>query len=151
MGASKPGRRRGVWLALLVCWVAVIWGHSLVAGPESSRESGVFVTLLRPLFLAVGVADEDLMSFFVRKCAHFTEYAVLGMLVVRNVALWWNTTRRRSWVMVPGAAAVPFVDEWIQLSVPGRAGMASDVLLDLAGLCCGLLVALLLRRIFQSR
>ena len=36
--------------------------------------------LLRPLFEAVGVADTDVMSLVVRKCAHFSEYAVLGVI-----------------------------------------------------------------------
>lgn len=144
-------RRRRLWALALVAWVAFIWGHSLTAGPESSAESGFFVGLLRPAFLAVGVTSADTMSFVVRKCAHFAEYAVLGLLVVKNVRLWWATLRRRATSMLLAAAAVPFVDEWIQLSVPGRAGMLRDVLLDLSGLGTGLLLAWASHRLFRSR
>lgn len=149
---SRPSsRQRRLWLLILLGWVGVIWGHSLVAGPQSSAESDFFVYLLRPLFLAVGVTSGETMTFVVRKCAHFTEYALLGVIVCRNVALWWQVPRRRAALLVPAAACVPFVDEWIQLSVPGRAGMFGDVLIDLGGLATGLLVGLLFQRLFQSR
>ena len=38
------------------------------------------VSLVRPVFEALGVTDVDLMSLIVRKGAHFSEYAVLGVL-----------------------------------------------------------------------
>lgn len=151
--SATPRSRRagGAWLVALVAWVAVIWGHSLVAGPQSSAESGFFVGLLRPILLALGVAGEESMSFVVRKCAHFTEYAVLGVLVVQNLRVRWPRLRARAPLLVAAAACVPFVDEWIQLSVPGRAGALRDVLLDLSGLATGLVLTVLFQRLFQSR
>lgn len=149
--AAAPRERRITWVVVLVCWVMFIWGNSLLAGPESSHVSGLFVTLLRPLFRAVGVHDTDLMSFVVRKCAHFTEYAVLGVLAWQNVRIWHRELGRGAWFVVALALLVPFVDEWIQLSVPGRAGMPQDVLLDLCGLVAGLLLASVVQRIFQAR
>lgn len=134
-------RARRAWVVALVVWVAFVWGHSLASGDVSGAESGLFVGLLRPLFAALGVTDPDLMSFVVRKCAHFTEYAILGVIVVGNVRSSWAAVGPRSLLFVLVGVAVPFVDESIQLLVPGRAGMLRDVLIDLSGLACGLLLA----------
>lgn len=137
--------RRGWFVALLV-WVAFVWSHSLASGDVSGAESGFFVSLLRPLLMGVGITDPGLMSFVVRKCAHFSEYAVLGILVWGN--LWCRqgeALSRRLGFLILGLA-VPFLDESIQLLVPGRAGMLRDVLIDLSGLCVGLIVGWLVTR-----
>ena len=135
-------------LALSIAWTAVIWGHSLMSGPTSSAESSLVVNLARPLFEAVGVRDVDLMGLVVRKLAHFSEYAVLGLLT----GLLRARLRR---TQAPAAALVaatawpilaPVVDESIQRFVPGRSGQPTDVLIDLSGALLGTVVAALLAR-----
>ena len=75
--ARRPSFR---WAVALCCWVAFIWGHSLIQGPQSSLESGMVVAIVRPVFEALGVTDVNIMTLIVRKGAHFSEYAVLGVL-----------------------------------------------------------------------
>lgn len=143
-------RRRGAFLAVFV-WVLVIWGHSLAAGPESSAESGLVVELVRPLLLAAGVTDPSLQSFIVRKCGHFTEYLVLGILSVRA---WRPSFRQLSGELACLAvqvAAVPFIDETIQRFIPGRTSALRDVAIDLAGAATGILIAALAERWHKSR
>lgn len=133
---STIQRRR---LAALVVWTCVVWGHSLMAGPESSAESGIFVRLAAPLLQAMGVTDPDTMSFIVRKCGHFSEYAILAVLAVR---LAWSLAgqRRQRALVALWVCLVPFANETIQLFVPGRSGMFRDVLIDLSGAAVGALV-----------
>lgn len=145
---EKPvsSRRVLAWGAALALWVCFVWGHSLVGGAASSLESGRFVALLRPAFEALGVTDVDLMTFIVRKCAHFSEYAVLGGIA----RMFWLAVadgrvreRARRGVLLAGCAltaAVPCIDETIQLFVPGRAGQVRDVLIDLSGAATGALL-----------
>ncbi len=45
--------------------------------------------------------------------------------------------------------AVPFLDETIQLFTEGRSGQISDVWLDMAGACFGLLAAALVKRLWN--
>lgn len=145
-GAPARGGASRRWLVALLCWVALVWGHSLVQGPASSLESGAVVALLRPLFEALGVTDVDLMSLIVRKCAHFSEYAVLGVLAH---GLFRVRLRERGEAPLPRAllvALVPVADECIQLLVPGRSGQPTDVLIDLCGLLSGVLAAWALTR-----
>ena len=139
------------WTVALCCWVAFIWGHSLIQGPQSSLESGMVVSLVRPVFEALGVTDVDLMSLIVRKGAHFSEYAVLGVLArclyvaLRRERASFMTDYPVTFVII--VATVPVVDECLQLFVPGRSGMPTDVLIDLAGLATGALLAWLTGRL----
>ena len=139
-------RRSFRWAAALVVWIAFVWGHSLIQGPQSSAESGLVVSLLAPAFRAVGVTDADAMSFLVRKCAHFSEYAVLGVLAH---GLFRARLREKGEAPLPRAllvALVPVADECIQLHVPGRSGQPTDVLIDLCGLLADALAAWALTR-----
>lgn len=139
------------WVAALVLWILVIWGHSLVPGDESLLESNFVVEFLAPFFDAVGVTDLDLRITLVRKLAHFSEHAVLAVLAT-------GAMRRvfpglHVWVIAALAicVAVPCVDETIQLFVPGRVGAVTDVCIDLCGCAAGALIAWLLRHYKAAR
>lgn len=137
--SARAARRR--WRVALVVWLCVIWGHSLLAGPQSSTESGLVVSLLRPVFSAMGVTDPDLMSLIVRKTAHFTEYLILGVIVANN----WRVREVRgvrAALLTLVFVAVPLIDELgIQRMTPGRSGNLVDVGIDCAGFAVGTLCA----------
>lgn len=135
------------WAAALVLWIALIWGHSLVQGPQSSAESGLVVGLLRPLFEAVGVVDADAMSLAVRKCAHFSEYAVLGVIVRGLLVARRAESGRPALPAGLLVALAPVIDESIQLFVPGRSGNPVDVCIDLAGVAAGVALSWALSRL----
>ena len=65
---------------LVVLWVCFIWAHSLMDGTDSANESTRFVLFALPLLQRLGLSDIALATFVVRKCAHFSEYAMLGAL-----------------------------------------------------------------------
>lgn len=151
MSLRNVSRRTLAWGAALLLWVAFVWGHSLIGGTASSAESGRVVALLRPLFQAVGVSDANLMTFVVRKAAHFSEYAVLGAIArtfwVRLAA---ELAAPRVALLTLGTALtalVPCLDETIQLFVPGRCGSARDVLIDLSGAVTGAFICWLFSRV----
>lgn len=143
--APRSALRR--WAAAFVVWVAVIWGNSLVQGPQSSLESGAVVQIVRPLFEAVGVFDVSLMGIIVRKCAHFSEYAVLGVLSRGLFATLRRERGLRAWPRAALVGLVSVADECLQLMVPGRTGLPTDVLIDLTGLAAGALLAHLAGRL----
>ncbi len=139
------------WAVALLCWVLLIWAHSLIQGPQSSLESGLVVELLRPLFEALGVSDADLATLIVRKGAHFSEYAVLGII---SWGFFSARLRERGRAPFPIAflvALVPLCDEGIQLFVPGRSGQLTDVLIDLSGVCAGALLATIISSLRRRR
>ncbi len=152
-GESRPGGPVPRWAASIAVWICFIWGHSLVKGPESSAESGFVYTLLAPLFNSLGVVDADTCVFIIRKCAHFSEYAVLGILSVglaRALVRGGSLAKDKSWFPTLCCAAVPVIDETIQLFVPGRSGSPRDVAIDLFGMLTGACLATLVVKLRQK-
>lgn len=150
---SRPLQsRRWPWVVAVVLWTAFVWGHSLMSGPESTAESNFVMQLVRPLFLAVGVTQPDLMTFVIRKAAHFSEYAVLGLLLwrcARGVAFPMGHTGcvLVALVALSYGLAVPLVDELvIQARVPGRSSSLRDVAIDVSGLAVACALCALVAR-----
>jgi len=74
------------------------------------------------------------MHHIIRKCAHFIEYFILSLLILRGIRAGRRGTRL-AWaataiLLVAGYAAL---DEFHQSFVPGRTAAVSDVLLDTTG------------------
>ena len=134
--------------------LAFIWGHSLMPAEVSSRESEWFLTLVEPAVTAVswclrrfGVETEP--SVLVRKLAHFSEYAVLGVLMYMLLS---TPMKRRGILAAAACLAAAGVDEFLQRFADGRAPAMRDIGIDFAGACVGvLLAALLLARSFRRR
>ena len=67
--------------AVVTCLMALlIWGNSLVPGSGSGSLSLTVMEAIRGFLHGVGLPYEWVTNFVVRKCAHFTEYLVLGIL-----------------------------------------------------------------------
>ena len=135
--------------------LAFIWGQSLMTADSSTRESESVLSFVRPAVTAViqclqrlGI-DAD-PAVLVRKLAHFTEFAVLGILMY----LLFSTPERGSRGILPAAAclAAAGVDEFLQRFADGRAPALRDVGIDFAGACVGILLAArFLARLFRRR
>lgn len=129
------------WLTLVVLFVAVIWGNSLVPGEGSGSLSLTVMELAHSALRAFGLPYEWVTNFVVRKTAHFSEYLVLGVLASQAFDPKRTIARGTLPFTFAFCALVPSIDEAIQLFVPGRSGMVADVLLD----CCGAATGILLR------
>ena len=122
-----------------------IFVQSALPGDLSGAESNVVVQAIVRLTGADGAA----LSFFVRKAAHFTEYAVLGGLLAVCVK---DFAARRA-AAAPGfgrlfwpawgiGALYAVTDEIHQAFVPERACAVMDMGIDAAGVACGVLIVL---------
>lgn len=132
-------------LATLGCQI-FIFSNSLRDGEESAKQSGIVVELVKPpveqLLPAVKVEPtEQNIVRFVRKAAHFLEFALLGCLCCFTARRF--TEKKGLFLTLPLGYAVltAFADEGIQLLSAGRAGRLTDVLIDSAGAVTGLLFA----------
>ena len=142
------------WALAACAMVLVIWGNSLVPGTGSGSLSLSIMESIRGFLQALGLPYEWVTNFVVRKCAHFSEYAVLGGIartfwarVSRELGSRASSSRRR--VLLAGlvlTTLVPCLDETIQLFVPGRSGSPRDVAIDLAGAATGALLTWLFHR-----
>lgn len=133
------------WAFAACAMVLVIWGNSLVPGTGSGSLSLSVMEAVRGFLHSLGLPYEWVTNFLVRKCAHFTEYMVLGVLATHAFDI---EGRRTLDVLLPTAVfllLVPSIDETIQLFVPGRAGMITDVMIDACGAATGVVLRYLLR------
>jgi VanZ family protein len=111
-------RALSLWLPVLV-WAAVIFVFSSI--PSLGTGLGVWDTVLR-------------------KGAHMTEYAILGLLLLRAMG--------RELPALALGIAYAITDELHQHFVSGRHASPIDALIDTAGLAIGIF---LVRRLFQIR
>ncbi|MBE6579742.1 MAG: VanZ family protein [Ruminococcaceae bacterium] len=145
----KPTKRQVIALLLILCTLGAqlfIFSNSLKGGEESAKQSGAVVEVVRPsveqILPAVKVEPtEDNVVRFVRKAAHFLEFALLGFLCC--VTARYFTKKKSVFLTVPFGYCVltALADEGIQLFSQGRAGRFTDVLIDSGGALTGLLFA----------
>ena len=149
-------KRVTIWLILTFLWTCIIWGFSLQpADVSSDLSSGLgrwIVETILPGIIegveAMPVQDREMWHTILRKCAHFAEYCVLGVLW--SIALMSMTCRYKVRTAVVLCVLTALVDEVIQRFVPGRAGRLSDVLLDSMGAVFGVFIILLMNVFFRT-
>ena len=144
--------RKAFLTALTLAWMSVIFGFSADTAEESSGLSMQAARFLAGLFIkdfrTLPPEERDRiaagMQFFVRKGAHMTEYAVLGILLFLTLTLWGI----RHIVRTALSAGILYaaLDEYHQTFVPGRSGQIRDVVIDSLGLLFGILLILLWKR-----
>lgn len=162
MTAVKPSDRTASLVFKLLLYGAMtaavmymVYWFSAQQGTESSdlseKVAKVIAGIIYVGFDAFGAAEklEILrgLSFSVRKVAHFTEFMVLGgcmtatlWQLVQLVSKERATVSTASLVGLVLTVAYAASDEYHQLSVAGRAGQLSDVLIDASGALLGVIV-----------
>ena len=133
--------------ALLVLNVLFIWGNSLLPSQISGAISGWVRDVLSAI-LGGGDGQAPIISGdgVLRKIAHFIEFACLGAGFGWLLAM---LKKPVAYSLLCGFT-VACVDETIQCFVPGRGPRITDVLLDTAGVACGLGLLLLGCAIYQK-
>ncbi len=144
--------QRALSVALIVAYVLFIYSNSLQNGSASSDRSGRVTALVQSLLSSLGW-EGTVSEHFLRKLAHFAEYAGLGVLLGLALRSFTPHLLRQAGFPLFIGLAVPVSDEFLQLFVEGRAGMVQDVALDFFGMLTGLAltVALLLLSIHRKR
>ena len=132
-----------IFAILTLLWVAVIFSFSLQPGEVSGSLSESFLQKVLEWF-APGIFEKletmpqeqlDMWHMVLRKCAHFTEFAVLGVL--SDLTLLQTKMSRRVLMTMAFCLVVASMDETLQLFVDGRVGRVVDVLIDGAGALSG--------------
>ena len=140
--------RRSIGTLLLLLAIlgalAFIWGNSLDSAVESSLKSGRMRELIRPL-LELLVGQGNVTDHLVRKLAHFTEFAVLGALLLLLTAAAFRVRLQSVVNCQFFLLLAALTDETIQIFT-GRGPQVQDVWLDFAGGTAGLLAMLVLVR-----
>jgi len=143
MRQTKIENRTKLHICINLAVMLFIFIQSAMPGEMSGAESNIIAQFIAGL---TGW-NEEVLSILVRKAAHFTEYAVLGICLSINMRdLQMNLAC--AWIIGTAYAAT---DEFHQLFVPDRAGTLTDVLIDSAGVACGILVYVLFRQVRNKK
>lgn len=130
----RTDRRLRACKALLMAELCFIWGNSMMPGEVSGAISDWVGALLRLLFEQ---GQEEVSSGFpLRKLAHFTEFAALGMTLRW---LFGMLQKDPKFALILGIA-VASVDETIQIFVPDRGPSVRDVAIDSCGVLTGMIL-----------
>ncbi len=125
-------RRLWPWLPA-IAWAIVISSASTEAF-ASGHTSRIIIPLLQWLFPAASSETLDLLHGFIRKSAHFMEYFLFSIFLLRGMR-----GERRGWRLrwaiaaLAIAAGYSVLDETHQIFVPGRQASPWDSLLDTIG------------------
>lgn len=139
MPAMIRKHRKKIYILAAVLMMAFIFWQSSLPADVSSMESNVIVEKLS----VVLKADKEVLSFSVRKCAHFLEYLILGLPLA---LVFWDMRRLK--LLLPWGTGTLYAvsDEIHQMFVPGRSCELRDILIDCAGAAAGVLLIWLLKR-----
>ena len=136
--------KKRILSVLIVLNLVLIWGNSLMTGADSGAISGGVLAFLGR-FLPVLLTEAG--HTFLRKAAHFSEIALLGLLYCGRHRL----ARQETPLHLMGfGLAVACIDETIQIFTPGRASSLIDVWIDTSGFALGLAVILTAYKIYNK-
>jgi VanZ family protein len=118
--------------APILLWVSFIFFLSTDSG--SSAQTSRFVRpLLHFLFPAAPESTIDIYHYYIRKCAHFTEYAILALLTARSLLRLRPPLRFWPGMVLAFVGLVACLDELYQTLNASRTPSPYDSLLDFSG------------------
>lgn len=141
---------------LLIFQMLFIFAMSSFGSDSSNAQSSQIIQVLHQVFPNLSSRtsglDASVLTFIVRKTAHFTEYAILGVLFY---FFYRQTLPQKNGLQLFVLAILSSflyacTDEIHQLFVPGRSGQFTDVLVDTLGAFCGCLLLLAIRRLRKA-
>ncbi len=133
---------------MVFCMMLIFYFSSQEASVSSEMSGGFIEQVLSSLpgtgFHEMNAAERlnavASAQFFFRKAAHFSIYALLGVLAILPMYVLfqkWGKSAFAAWCV---ALIYSATDEFHQTFVPGRSGELRDVLIDCAGAALGILV-----------
>lgn len=134
-GFSAWKMRERLWrYGPLVLWLVLIFYASTnsMSASNTSRFIGPALLLLFP---DINENQLAFAHFMVRKCAHFTEYAVLALLAARAFLTSSLNLLRQRWLALSFLLVTTYalLDEYHQTFASSRTGSIHDSFIDIAG------------------
>ena len=147
--------KKNMFLIIYAAIVLFIWIHSLIPTQESANESAGIMQILQAIldFLHIPLTLTD---HFVRKLAHFTEFAAAGTVLALHffprAKIQDDRRLKAVYNSMPFIISLltAFIDETLQI-FSGRGPMVQDIWLDLAGASFGAGIIRLILLIIDSK
>ena len=125
-------------ILITIIWMLLIFNYSNAnAESSSSISNGIIRNTVH--FITKIDKDSEEMNYYVkkyafplRKCAHFAEYFILGILVSNML---YTLGMRNKYILLASIICIIYAitDEFHQTFIDGRSGQIRDVFLDSSG------------------
>lgn len=126
-------KKKIISIVLVIVWMIFIFTMSSFDANESSSQSNFIVDLIVNI---LNIDNVDVISYIVRKLAHFTEYLILGILVCNMLRCY----DKKYYLAIIICVLYAISDEVHQAFVPGRSPQIYDMLIDSFGSICGIVL-----------
>src|SRR4029434_6459570 len=152
-GSGNTGFTNRLWrYGPVILWMVGIFLAS-TDGLSGTKTAAVMGPLLRWFFPQISEHRVELVHLLVRKAAHFSEYAVLGLLSARAFMGSSRAGLSRYWFIAALLliSLYAFSDEFHQSFVATRTSSVYDSLIDISAGLTALVVLALWRRVAARR
>lgn len=152
----KKKKQAGIFCCLLLIWMGVIFWFSAQKAVQSSHISHGISYRVVEYFCGDEKSEEEIeawserIEYPIRKAAHMSEYAVLGMLFIGAMSAWERSQKQKYILAQLGASCYAMTDEFHQTFVQGRDGSPRDVLIDSVGCLLGLLLLFVFWHLYRK-
>lgn len=154
--------KQWIFIMAVLVWMIVIFSFSAQPAKVSSQTSltvgkricSIFVSGYEDKSEAEQITLAEKIEYPIRKTAHATEYAILGVLILNAMITSMQedeSIRRKMILAFVGAVLYAMTDEFHQLFVPGRSGQITDVMIDGGGTVCGIVLFYIVYRIRNKK
>ncbi len=132
----KPRKHWWVWI-LTGLYIYFIFSNSLQTASQSNNMSYAVTYRLMDILNHFGMyCNFDVFHHYIRKLAHFSEFALLGFLVTFSMHL-CPLFKSRFLNFTVFLLGIPFADEMLQRLSDGRSSQVTDMLIDASGFLFG--------------
>lgn len=145
--------KRRLWIIITLLATLLVAGVIFSFSAQKGEDSNALgSSIIEPVVAALypGIADMaaparqallETITFVVRKLAHFSEFALLGLCLMAHVHLvrWEKPMKGSGLIAWAIATLYACSDEWHQMFVSDRSPELRDVGIDSAGALCGIL------------
>lgn len=128
-------------IILVLIWMIIIFIMSSFNAEDSANQSNFIVNIIANI---LNINNISLLSLIIRKLAHFTEYLILGTLVINMFTK--NNAKKTYLLSILLCIIYAISDEIHQIFVPGRACQLKDILIDSVGSITGIYLFKLLKK-----
>ena len=144
--------KRTIYLILtIICMITIFMFSSEDGEKSQSTSDKAFADVIVDKTISIFPNSNrdnvmDIVSFIVRKSAHFTLFAILGFVLFGFINTYSLELRKKIIITIIIGMLYAISDEIHQLFVPERAGQIRDVFIDTLGVSFGTMVGCLIYR-----
>lgn len=139
-----------LWILVFSCMGTIFYFSSQEATDSDKTSSAFIKSIVRIMDFSSSLSENEIeelsekLTFVVRKGAHFSIYAFLGVLLALLFSQYNFCGKRQLFYSVGTAFLYACSDEFHQCFVKGRSGEVRDVFLDSSGALCGVIFIMII-------